>query len=302
MPDGQCCEGGPTLTAPGICIAACFGNDCGSGVCCSTGLQEFGACSANTVCPPGVTQFCGTAIGTSNGCPAGQACLPNSLTTMIAAGICGPAAGQGGSGGASGQSGTNGAAGPGGSGAAGADGSGAAGQAGSGAAGLGGGGGGTTDGGGSIGPCSIGLGILPNATPAMEVDVQGSPPTPMGGTIETGNYSLTTYTVYGGSPGAQTFEATSSISGGEVDLSGAVEPLSVTTIENDEGSVGLMSQGSYPSTGPDQFGQFSPSCVGTSNIWSPNGFSYTATSMGLTIYVSGPNGSTLAFGFKYVGD
>ncbi len=63
-----------------------------------------------------------------------------------------------------------------------------------------------------------------------------------------------------------------------------------------------MSQGTYPSTGPDQFGQFSPGCVGTSNIWSLNGFSYTATSMGLTIYVSGPNGSTLAFGFKYVGD
>jgi hypothetical protein len=224
----------------------------------------------------------------------------------VSGGVCEPIDGgtdaAGGIGGAGGRGG-------GGSPGGGAPGSGGSGGGSGGAPGSG--GVGTTDGGnGSTNmPCTNGLGIQVNAL-VKEVDVPGSPPTPMGGTIPSGAYALTAYTVYGGSTGAQTFKAASYISDSEFpEPDGGIEQfLSVTTTESDDGSDGLiMSQGIFPSQGADGFGQVSAGCVGTSNIWNPHGFSYTATftsatSGELTIYESGPSGSTLAFGFAYRGD
>jgi collagen type VII alpha len=317
-PSGQFCfPGGSSAQSGGVCGPVCLsGMDCPQGGTCCAADGFPAECVTASVCPVGQTQMCGNAIGTGAGCPAGQSCHPGPSSTnpdgAISGGVCGPIDGGTGAVGGSTGAGGHGGGGIGGSIGSGGSGGGSGGTTGSGGLGgssgaTGSGGAGTTDGGnGSTNmPCTNGLGIQVDALVTEFDVVSGTPPTPMGGTISSGSYALTTYTVYGGSTGAETFKATSYISSDRISGSeGGVEQfLSVTTTESDDGSDGLiMSQGIFYSQGADGFGQVSPGCVGTGNIWNPQGFLYTATSTGLTIYESGPNGSTLAFGFKYLGD
>jgi hypothetical protein len=300
-----CAPGGTQNQNVGVCVGGCFSAmECSNGdVCCGNGVAAsavVGTCMTVAACQGELTPFCGMEnIGTSNMCPTGEFCGQSSTPSGAVVGVCMPIVGgtrppvgdgestDGGadvaipirlvtggggttdSGGTTGNGGTTGSAGITGSGA------------------------------GSSGACND-LTVAANQTTAVESDHSSGPPAPQGGTIASGTYFLSMFTVYGGyTMGGINYQATANIS-----YMGGL--LTVNTIEIDPGVMRSSTNFyQHQDAGTDAYGNVDANHSADGGVnthpcgnsqFFLNAFTYTATPTQITVYVQGaPPGETLAY-------